>query len=261
MSKKFINQYDFTEILKHKNLPIYKTQQFSFYRCVNVGQWVYNKTISQLNKGNLRDNSLKGRYSNLFPREKISYWADSKITARAEIKKHGGNNNYLLFWAYDDASSTFPTSSRHRLKIIDGRELGFKEILEKLQNNEKLTKEEEIIIKRIGDEKPDCLAYESKAKKDGLNFLFYEKGFAKLALREVDLYSGENKNKNTKKVYCATGSDFSPIIENYGKYFERITKVRMDISYLNEEEYKLRKSNYQEYINDYNQIFRIDGFE
>ncbi len=66
----------------------------------------------------------------------------------------------------------------------------------------------------IKKESPDCLAYKSVANKDGLNFLFFEKGFKKLSLREASLYFGERKNKNTRTISCAINSDYSPIIKN-----------------------------------------------
>ncbi len=175
-------------------------------------------------------NNNIGRHSKLFPNEKISYWADSKSTALAEIKKHGGNKNYLTFMAYDDASSTFPILNvNDSLVIVDGRELNFHSILSKIEKAEKLTIEETELVKLIKKERPDCLVYKSMAKNNGLNFLFFEKGFKKLALREVNLYFGENKSKNTKIISCAITSDYSPVIESYGKYFEPIVKVRIDM--------------------------------
>ncbi|PWX58985.1 hypothetical protein CYK85_15065 [Clostridium perfringens] len=86
MSILFRNHSYSSPILKHKDLPIYKTYEFDFFRCVNVEDWVYGKTISELHAGNLRINDNNGRYSKLFPDEKISYWADSKATALSEIK-------------------------------------------------------------------------------------------------------------------------------------------------------------------------------
>ena len=246
MSTLFRNHAFLSEILKHKDLPIFMTYEFSFYRCVNIEDWVYGKTISELHAGNLRSNDNKGRYSKLFPDEKISYWADSKDTALAEIKSHNGNNNYLTFRSYDDVSSTFPILGiTEPLKIIDGRDLGFREILLKIENEENLTKDEKDIVKRIKEEDPDCLAYKSKAKKTGVNFLFFEKGFKKLALREVRLYLGERKSKNTKTVNCAIGSDYMPIPENYGKYFEPLVKLKMNDDYKKTKEYIEREMNFK----------------
>lgn len=130
MSTLFKNHSYFSQILEHKDLPIYKTNEFDFFRCVNVGDWVYGKTINKLHAGNLRMNTNEGRYSKLFPNEKISYWADSKSTALSEIKKHNGNKNYLTFWAYDDSSSTFPIlDNDESLIIINGIDLNFHKIL------------------------------------------------------------------------------------------------------------------------------------
>ncbi len=246
MSTLFRNHSYFSQVLKHKKLPIYKTYEFDFFRCVNVNDWVYGKTISELHAGNLRMNDNKGRYSKLFPNEKISYWADSKSTALSEIKKHNGNKDYLTFWAYDDASSTFPIlDNDESLVIIDGIDLNFHEILLKIENDEELTIEEIEMVELIKKEKPDCLAYKSVANKKGLNFLFFEKGFKKLSLRETRLYFGERKSKNTETIYCATSSDYSPIVENYGKYFEPIAKERMNSEYKYTEEYNTHHMNYK----------------
>lgn len=234
-----------SEVLKHKKLPIYRTYEFDFYRCVNVDNWVYGKTISELHAGNLRTNNNKGRYSKLFPDEKISYWADSKSTALSEIKKHNGNKNYLTFWAYDDASSTFPIlDNDKKLTIINGIDLNFHKILLKIDNDKELTAEENELIKLIRYEGPDCLAYKSVVNKDGINFLFFEKGFKKLSLREVRLYYGERKSKNTNIIQCAFSSDYQPIIDNYGMFFEPIVKERMNENYKNTDEYKIYNINY-----------------
>lgn len=245
----FGNHSFLANIYKHVNLPVYKTYEFSFFRCVNVENWVYGKTISKLHSGNLRTNNNSGRYSKLFPDKKISYWADSKATALAEIKKHGGNKNYLTFNAYDDASSFIPTLDvEDQLVIIDGREVEFHKILLKIENDEELTSEDKYIIEAIRIEEPDCLAYKSVAKEDGLNFLFFEKGFKKLALRDVKLYYGELKSKNSKQVACATTSDYSPVLKSYGMYFEPITKVKFDHEYIDTEEYIERNKNRDEFF-------------
>lgn len=248
MSKLFKNHSDFSKVSKHVNLPIYKTYEFNFFRCVNFGDWVYGRTISELHAGNLRENDdkNKNRYSKLFPNEKISYWADSKDTALSEIKKHHGNKNYLTFWAYDDASSTFPILNNDEpLIIIDGISLNFNEILLKIEDDKELTVKENELVEAIKKEGPDCLAYKSKANKNGVNFLFFEKGFKKLSLREIKLYFGERKSKSSKTISCAISSDYSPIIENYGKCFEPIVKERMNTEYKYTEEYKTHLMNYK----------------
>lgn len=243
------NHSYFSEILKHKKLPVFKTYEFDFFRCVKAEEWVYGKTISELHAGNLRMNDKKGRYSKLFPNEKISYWADSKSTALSEIKRHNSGNNYLTFWAYDDSSSTFPILDKNEsLVIVDGRDLNFYEILLKSEDNEELTIEETKLVELIKAESPDCLAYKSVANKDGVNFLFFEKGFKKLSLREVRLHLGERKGKNTNRIPCASTSDYSPIIENYGMYFEPIAKVKMNSKYKYTEEYKTHLMNYKNSI-------------
>ena len=81
-----------------------------------------------------------GRYSKLFPGEKLSYWASDSKTDRAEMKKHGANNNLLTFFAYDDATASFPTLSKERnlLRILDGVHFGFLDILLKIENGKNL---------------------------------------------------------------------------------------------------------------------------
>lgn len=245
MSILFRNHSKIARILRDKELPIFESYEFDFFRCVNVEEWVFGKNVSELHKGNLRDNNGEGRHSRLFPNQKISYWADDTLTALAEIKKHGGNKNYLRFIAYDDRSSTFPTlNTNEDLVIIDGIQLGFDKILSKIEKNEELTSEEIKLIDLIEDRKPDCLAYKSEAKDGRTNFLFFEKGFNKLAIKEVKLYFGENKNKNHNTIICAGESDYTPYIESYGEFFEPIAKVKTDSNYKKTDEYKLRYENY-----------------
>ncbi|MGL5822094.1 MAG: hypothetical protein ACRCYE_10845 [Sarcina sp.] len=247
MSTIFANHSYASRILKHKKLPIYKTKEFDFFRCVNVEEWVYEKNISSLHKGNLRENNNpNNRYSKLFPNEKISYWADSKATALAEIKKHNGNKNYLTFHAYDDLSSTFPIlDNEEELIILDGKNLDFNKILLKIESNKELNKEELEIINLIKMENPDCLAYESVVVKGSINFLFFEKGFKKLALKEVKLYWGELNSKNNISIPCAITSDYAPILENYGVCFGPIVRRKVDLEYYHTEEFKKLEKNYE----------------
>ncbi|MDU6519378.1 hypothetical protein [Clostridium sp.] len=246
MSRLFKNHSYISEVLKHKELPIYKTYEFDFFRCVNFDDGLYRKTISELHAGNLRINDNKGRYSKLFPNEKISYWADSPSTALSEIRNHKGNKNYLTFWAYDDVSSTFPIlGNEESLIIIDGRDLNFHKILLKIEKDEALTLEETELLSLIKKEEPDCLAYKSVVNEDGVNFLFFEKGFKKLSLRQVKLYLGERKSKNSIKIPCAITCDYTPIIKNYGKYFEPIAREKMNSEYEHTEEYRTRLINYK----------------
>lgn len=240
-----------SQIKKHKDLPIYVTYEFNFYRCVEFNKQFYGKTVSELHHRNLRPNNHLGRYSKLFADEKISYWANSPDTGLKEIRKHGATGlGVVTFWAYDDMSSTFPTNvDRQPLYIVDGRDLKFEKILSKIEQGIDLDNEEQFIVKKIADEKPDCLAYNSFAKKDGVNFLFFEKGFKKLSLREVRLRIRTKKDdriryhKNT--ICCAGTSDYSPYLKEYGKYFLPIVKTGFDKNYLNTDEYKNRSIEYQ----------------
>lgn len=97
--REFISQSYGRPTYKHKELPVYITDEFNFFRCVEFNDEFYGKTASALFNGNLR--TCSGRYAKLFPNQKLSYWANSPTTARAEIKKHGAGKNILTFWAYD----------------------------------------------------------------------------------------------------------------------------------------------------------------
>lgn len=245
MSYMFNNQDSGRKIYKHKDMPVYITNQFNFYRCVEFNDTFYNKTASVLHEGNLRESY--GRYANLFPGQKVSYWANSPDTALAEIKKHGSGNNVLTFWAYDDATSTFPTTKDQTpLIIIDGRRFGVQDIIEKVNKNETLSTTEETMLQKLLKENPDCVIYESHAKKGGQNYIFFEKGFRKLSLREIKLSIKERGRRNCNKIICAITSDYSPCTKGYGEYFSSIAKVKMDNSYLETDEYLQRTKSYKE---------------
>lgn len=245
MSELFPNQDYGITVLKHKELPIYKTNEFRFYRCLTFNESFYGKTVSKLHSGNLRPNTPENRYSKLFPDKKISYWADSPATAQAEVKYHNHGNNLLTFWAYDDLTSTYPTlENKESLIIINGLEQDFGKILEKVENEELVTDKEKDIVKLISEQSPDCLVYESLRKKGGLNYLFFEKGFNKLSLREVRLRLGDKPGKNTSRIICAGTSDYLPYLENYGKYFMPLTKVKECREYKEQEEYLRRRKAY-----------------
>ncbi len=239
-NRMFLSQNYGCPIYKHKDLPVYITEEFNFYRCIEFNENFYGKTVSVLFNGNLR--KCSGRYSKLFPNQKLSYWANSPMTARAEIKKHGAGNNILTFWAYDDGTSTFPTlPDQSPLIIIDGRKCGIQELIDKVDNNMLLSEAERKYMADLLAEEPDCLAFDSHAKKGGENFIFFEKGFRKLALRQLQLRFGRDNGGSHKRIVCAHTCDYSPHIESYGKYFLPKARVRMDTAYLESGEYLLRR--------------------
>lgn len=242
MGELFPNQYYGMNIWKHRDLPIIESHDFNFYRCVQFTDEFYGKTVSVLHSGNLRVSRVDNRYSQLFPGQKLSYWADSPRTARAEVKRWGSNNNLLTFWAYDDGSSFIPTVyPTDQLRIVDGIHFGFDLILRKLDRGTPLSRDEEKFIDKIALEEPDCLAYRSEAQKDGICFLFFEHGFKKLSLKEVSLRLGSEKGKNHTKIPCAITSDFTPVLESYGCYFMPRARVKVDEKYKKTDEYILRK--------------------
>ncbi len=241
----FISQDYGRPTYKHKDLPLYITDEFNFYRCVEFNPDFYGKTASILFNGNLR--TCSGRYSKLFPNQKLSYWADSPMTARAEIKKHGASNDILTFWAYDDGTSTFPTlPDQSPLIIIDGRKCGVQELIDKADDDVPLTGAEQKYMELILAETPDCLVFDSHARTGGENFIFFEKGFRKLALREVRLRFGKGSGGSHNQIVCANSSDYIPLIEHYGEYFEPKARTKMDKAYLKTDEYLTRKQIYDE---------------
>ncbi len=246
MSNFYSNHYLSVPIYKHKSLPIVETGEFDFFRCVPFQDSFYGKTVSELHAGNLR--MSQGRYSNIFPGEKISYWASDRETARAEVKKHGANSNLLTFFAYDDATASFPTLSKERdlLVIIDGIHFGFLEILLKIENGIELTKGEKSLVQQIKQENPDCLAYESEIDRTKTNYVFFEKGFKKLAVRELRLRLGSEQKISKNIIWCAGTCDYTAYLESYGEFFLPKARLGRDSSYTNSEEYKSRKA-----INNY----------
>lgn len=242
MGELFSNQYFGMDIWKHQKLPIFESHDFNFFRCIEFKESFYGKMISELHKGNLRISRTDNRYSNLFPGQRLSYWADSPQTARAEIKKWGSGNNILTFGAYDDGSSfvssIYPATY---LRIVDGIHFDFNKILKKVENHEKLSLDEQHFIDQIALEEPDCLAYKSEAKKNGICFLFFEHGFKKLSLRYVSLRLGDYPGKNHTKVLCAITSDFTPVLKSYGYCFLPKARTRYNTQYENTEEYILRR--------------------
>jgi len=256
MNGLFPNQYFGRTILKHRELPIYVTNECIFYRCVCFDDSFYGKTVSELHKGNLRQATPENRYSKLFPNEKISYWADSQQTARAEVKHHNHVNNLLTFLAYDDATSTFPTIDNDEpLIIINGMEAGFHYILEKIEEGKNLSNDEEKTVELIKKENPDCLAYTSLRNKRGVNFLFFEKGFKKLAIREVRLRLGDFKGKNSNRIVCASTCDYTPHLKEYGKYFSPLVKVNMNNKYIECQEYKGRLEVYEKSLKKISEFY------
>ena len=227
-------------LYKFNRLPVYQTDSFDFYRCLQFEEKFYGKTVSQLHSGNLRC-SPNSRYAKLFPYQKLSYWANNRATAMAEVKRHGANNDLITFWAYDDTSSFMPTTEDSDfLTIIDGRQCGIQEIIDKVENDILISDADNELLDSIMKCNPDCLAYDSHAISGGENFIFFEKGFKKLSIREVRLRLGETKKRYTD-ICCAGTSDYTPYLESYGYYFSPILKISHDIEYEKSEEYLKRK--------------------
>ena len=239
-SRAFISQDYGRPVYKYKDLPVYVTDEFDFFRCIEFKDDFYGKTASELFNGNLR--FCSGRYTSLFPGMKISYWADSVQTARAEIKKHGAGNNILTFWAYDDGTSTFPTlPDQEPLIIIDGRKCGAQELIDKADAQIPLSDSEQKQMIELLSVNPDCMAFDSHAIDGGENFIFFEKGFKKLALRQIRLRFGRKDGGHHNRIVCADFCDYTPFVESYGEYFLPKAKIAMSADYCQSEEYKMRK--------------------
>lgn len=243
------NQYMDGVVLRSCVLPVFDADGLWFYRCVVFDDCMYGRTVSELHAGNLRvPGPLANRHSRLFPDRKVSYWADTMNGAIGEVRKWNGNGvrNRLLFTAYDDFSSTFPMMGvTSRLRIIDGRSLCFDRILEKDSKNECLSQAEQQLVDAVLAESPDGLVYKSYTKLGHVNFLFFESGFNKLALRSVGLWLNGRKRR---LIECAHGSDYSPDLAHYGDMFMPVAKVAADRSYLFTEEYLVRKRNYEQSV-------------
>lgn len=246
----YINHNSYAMSLKHYKLPLIAQTELDFFRYVTFTNDMYGKTISELHHGNLRAVTKSNRYSTLFEGEKVSYWAATSSIARRERLRHNqGKASHLVFWAYDDISNTFPMM-REPMIIIDGIQLGFEKILEKCDRGEPLTAQDQFLIDKIKEKNPDCLAYKPHTSKNihcdklpsanEANFMFFEKGFNKLVLREVNLRVNHNKNRND--IYCSVGGGYTLDEESYGKYFAPIAKVKMNSDYLKSDEYLLRKA-------------------
>ena len=249
MGLEFNNATGNIPIYRHRTLPLITTGEFDFFRCVEFSKGMYGKTVSELHAGNLRLSRTDNRYANLFPGQRLSYWADSPETARAEIKRWGSGKNILTFWAYVDGSSFIPTVyPRKELLIIDGTQIEFNKILKKLDHNTELSRGDKELIDDIAYQEPDCLAYESEAIKGKMNFLFFEHGFKKLSLREVRLRLGDEKGKNHNRIVCADTSDYSPKLYSYGDMFLPIARIGKDEQYNETDEFKLRLQVYMDEI-------------
>ena len=64
----------------------------------------------------------------------------------------------MTFLAYDDATSSFPIlPDRSPLVIIDGRRCGVQELIDKVDNDVPLSKDEQQHMKELLAKKPDCI--------------------------------------------------------------------------------------------------------
>lgn len=236
-------------LFQNIDLPLYFASEFTFYRCVKWEDEFYGNTISKLFNGNLRDYNpnSNNRYAKIFSSKKISYWSNSPKTAYKEINKHCTSSNVIIFEAYDDSSSAFSMLDNSALlTIVDGRKCGIQIILDKLDMDEELNDDEIELFSKLFSYDIDCIVYDSHVDKDGENYLFFENGFKKLALKSVKLRFSKINGGNHNYIELAHGSDYLPSPELYGSHFDKKTKIKFDKNYLNTDEYLLRKQNLEE---------------
>lgn len=144
-------------------------------------------------------------------------------------------------------TSTCPIlDNEEPLVIIDGRECGIQDLIDKVEDGKSLTSKENDYMQKILFQSPYCLVYDSHACKGGENYIFLEKGFKKLALRQVKLQLGERPDKNSITICCADTSDYMPAIENYACYFKPIPRIGVDQDYYRTAEYTDRIKRYNE---------------
>lgn len=62
MNDLFSNQSIGGTIYKHRELPLYVTDEFVFYRCISFCENFYGKTVSELHAGNLRSIAFLKRH-------------------------------------------------------------------------------------------------------------------------------------------------------------------------------------------------------
>ncbi len=117
-------------------------------------------------------------------------------------------------------------------------------MIDKIDNGISLTLSEENMMKCILEQKPDCLVYDSRAYKGGENYIFLEKGFKKLAVRQLRLRLGNRSAKNSQTIVCADTSDYMPLVKNYGCCLEPIARVGVKREFLESEQYKYYMKNY-----------------
>ncbi len=244
-TREFSSQHYNSPTQYHKDLPLIKTREFCFYRCLNFKDAYYGKTVSELHSGNLRFPAEDSRYAKLFPNQRLSYWSGDPQTAIQEVRKHGGNKNYILFWAYDDAASAFPTTRYDDMLIVDGRINGIGKIIGDFEESQTITAKDALLIQEIMAYKPDAVAYNSVVTGRE-NFIFFESGFEKLSLREVKLYLGERPARNKVRVACAVTSDYSPVCASYGYSFEPVARTEYHKEYLDSVEYQRRNACYED---------------
>ena len=82
----------------------------------------------------------------------------------------------ILFKAYDDATSTWPTlMDQEPLVLVDARDFEIQAIIDKVDNAAPLNKTELELLRMIKAQDPDCLVYKSHARAGGENYLFMKK--------------------------------------------------------------------------------------
>lgn len=228
-------------IYKHRKFPIYITKEFDFFRCVPFDENMYGVPAYNLFINNLRKSD--GRYSKLFGDSKVSYWCNSPDVARAEVRKHKDAKDTLMFWAYDDFSSFVPCrEDSDFLHILDARSTDIANLIEKIDKNEQVSEKERNFFKELMKEEIDAIAYQSKAVDKGENFIFNERGFAKLALKWIRLRFSKLNGGSSNRIWIVCNGDYNPYVEAYAEFFAPKCCIKKDKKFLETEEFKKIKS-------------------
>lgn len=230
---------------KHKKFPIYITKEFDFFRCVPFDESMYGVVAYNLFMNNLRKSD--GRYSKLFGNSKVSYWCNSPVVARAEVRKHKSAKNTLMFWAYDDFSSFAPCrENSDYLHILDARTTDIADLIEKVDKGVDITKKEKDYFAELMKQDIDAIAYRSKVQEDGENFIFNEKGFKKLALKWVGLRFSKSCGGSNSGIWVVNNGDYNPFIKSYAEYFMPKCRIKVDEEFLKTAEYQSLEKTHDE---------------
>ena len=75
------------------------------------------------------------------------------------------------------------------------------------------------------------------------NFIFNEKGFAKIALKWIRLRFSKSCGGSSSRIWIVINGDYDPYLESYADYFLPKCRIHRNYDFLNTQEYlKLEKT-------------------